>query len=52
MGGIRTYPVTMIVAEKLTAKMTKSLPGKTLYTLLQVTKVFLQIASTSMYLSN
>ena len=30
MGGIRTYPVTMIVAEKLTAKMTKSLPDETI----------------------
>jgi hypothetical protein len=29
MGGVRTHSVTMIIAEKLTAKMTKTLPGKT-----------------------
>ena len=27
MDQVRTHPVTMIVAEKLTAKMTKTLPG-------------------------
>ncbi len=39
VGEVRTYPVTMIVAEKLMAKMTKTLPGINIFKSHKITQI-------------